>query len=766
MGDVENTSKIYGALQQGMTRLLVLRPAISSSHPLKADLIPINLHAASTYEALSYTWGDETIRKPITLCRQPFSIRENLDAALRSLRYSFKDRVLWIDAICINQSDEAEKSQQVLQMKNIYEKARQVIIWLGELGDGGRAGLQLVKNPILGGMGSSSWKQNRELGDPVLQNFSSSWSSSIAIQRTAENSLESQYGYLSEILERPWWTRAWIIQEVTVASKAVVRCGPDEVSFKQILERVRKPEPIDVKFDEDNDAPSQYQFPDGDASLLHELHTQWQARTFKKSLYELLYAFRRYGCTNPRDRVYAFLGLASDAESVGIIPNYDASPSDVYTSFAKAMIASHQHLQILNLKREFYTDKPSDMPSKVYGLIDQSKFHDTDATIVDKPGTKPRKGWAQLPNGWQRSVRDGKIGFVDHGSGIFQISSPLDKGDIFSTQSINRQRMLPPGWIKSWDNLGRTKFLYAPDQTLESKEPRIRVPIWVPNWDQYSIKDPEPLLNWPNEGQPQFWACGKSSTVQLESDPRSHALRLKGINFDEIELLTPAWHPEASAYPYPPSRKGQLVLEMWEGLALQQPAIGCPYQARGASREEAMWRTHLADPPHELAAPATDRAYFDVWRDRIGWCPEVPDPDVPTTVWERATAMVNAKNLGQPAYKYFLDLTQDEPGFRNMFAHERAFRQTYRRVRERIYRVCRNRALFVTARGYVGLAPWNVEVGDRVCVLYGGATPFLLRRVEGKDDFGLVGECYVYGIMGGEALQLRGGNSSTTFNLV
>ena len=93
----------------------------------------------------------------------------------------------------------------------------------------------------------------------------------------------------------------------------------------------------------------------------------------------------------------------------------------------------------------------------------------------------------------------------------------------------------------------------------------------------------------------------------------------------------------------------------------------------------------------------------------------------------------------------------------------------YKEFRERIHNTCKNRALFITKLGYIGLGPWNAEVGDSVCVLYGGATPFLLRKAVDSDTFTLVGECYVYGIMNGEALQTdkeMGGILERTFRIV
>ncbi|KAJ9137009.1 hypothetical protein NKR19_g8342 [Coniochaeta hoffmannii] len=81
----------------------------------------------------------------------------------------------------------------------------------------------------------------------------------------------------------------------------------------------------------------------------------------------------------------------------------------------------------------------------------------------------------------------------------------------------------------------------------------------------------------------------------------------------------------------------------------------------------------------------------------------------------------------------------------------------YGECARRIFEACANRAFFVTSRGYVGLAPWSAVRGDAVFVLAGGTTPFILRERVEAGGYGLVGEAYMYGIMGGEAWDWESG---------
>jgi len=103
-------------------RLVRLHPG-SRQVPLECDMILADLETAPTYDALSYTWGDSTRSQNIYLDGHQFPIGENLSSALRGLRLLEKEKIFWIDAISINQSDIAERNHQVAQMRHIYEQA-------------------------------------------------------------------------------------------------------------------------------------------------------------------------------------------------------------------------------------------------------------------------------------------------------------------------------------------------------------------------------------------------------------------------------------------------------------------------------------------------------------------------------------------------------------------------------------------------------------------------------------------------------------------
>lgn len=116
-------------------RLLILHQG-SQGQPIHCSLEHDSALNPALYEALSYVWGDVSVREPIVLENGILFLTSNLFSTLEHVRYPHRDRVLWADAICIDQDSYSERSQQVLLMAKIYSNAYRVLLWLGrESGD-------------------------------------------------------------------------------------------------------------------------------------------------------------------------------------------------------------------------------------------------------------------------------------------------------------------------------------------------------------------------------------------------------------------------------------------------------------------------------------------------------------------------------------------------------------------------------------------------------------------------------------------------------
>ena len=124
-------------------RLLTLHPGTWDSEII-CNIKHASLDSNPDYEALSYTWGSLTDLRCIFVDGYEVKVSANLEIALRYLRSPDETRTLWIDALCINQEDTAERNAQVPRMYTIYSKARTVLAWLGEPGADGVEGMELM----------------------------------------------------------------------------------------------------------------------------------------------------------------------------------------------------------------------------------------------------------------------------------------------------------------------------------------------------------------------------------------------------------------------------------------------------------------------------------------------------------------------------------------------------------------------------------------------------------------------------------------------
>ena len=154
------------------------------------------------YEALSYHWGEPAIAHPLRCGETVLGVAINLASALLNIRLAHRPCYLWVDALCINQSDNQEKASQVQNMFIIYRKAKIVIAWLG---------------PQL---------QSTHLAFDLLRVFSGdSWYYLPGHDLSCLDRLRRAYDALREIFERGWLRRTWIRQEVFAALNLVSQCG-------------------------------------------------------------------------------------------------------------------------------------------------------------------------------------------------------------------------------------------------------------------------------------------------------------------------------------------------------------------------------------------------------------------------------------------------------------------------------------------------------------------------------------------------------------
>lgn len=273
--------------------------------PLKCHLFQAYLNDESIlpYAALSYVWGSQSTSSEIFLNKKVMFITTSLYDALFHLRQPDEDRIFWVDALCIDQSNVKERSHQVNQMSEIYRKAENVVIWLGyRVGDA--VLLKTVVDQFAKQLPSEAFRKwPRE-----DRRWQDQW-------RKVEQSLgiydkDNLVNGLNIFLENPWFKRIWILQEVANAKRAIIECNLGNIPTKLFA---MLPRMIDCPVSDQCQAVLDVM--PGPSST-----TSWWNRD--RNLCTLLYKFKGCEASDPRDRVYGLLGIASDMASNAIEADY------------------------------------------------------------------------------------------------------------------------------------------------------------------------------------------------------------------------------------------------------------------------------------------------------------------------------------------------------------------------------------------------------------------------------------------------------------
>ena len=285
----------------------------------------VSLNDNPRYEALSYAWGDPKITCTIKLDEVQWEVTTNLEAGLRHLRGNVNEKVLWIDAICIDQGSNDEKNYQVPLMKTIYTNASIVRVWLGESTEGSDEAMRILN--VLGH------------GNPPR----------LANVRIDGRALDmGDVGNLRDLLTRSWWRRIRVQQEFVLASRLAMHCGSQCLNHETLSKFV-----VDIF-----EIISGWDYSPYDDTVLQEMWKGFSNLVYFLSMrrthdhfthterlpgdvqYRMSYFLqslcmgRDYGCANPRDSIYGLLGLApSDLASI-VDPDYNLSIAEVFQHMA------------------------------------------------------------------------------------------------------------------------------------------------------------------------------------------------------------------------------------------------------------------------------------------------------------------------------------------------------------------------------------------------------------------------------------------------
>ncbi|KAI1769469.1 heterokaryon incompatibility protein-domain-containing protein [Hypoxylon sp. FL1150] len=406
-------------------RVLCFEPQETSTTRLKGRIEHISLlkEPVKKYLAISYTWGDATICRTISVDGIDVSVPINSETALRNLHNTAairninqgpdserqglaSDAVMengvcrvWLDAVCINQGDLEERAQQVSLMRDIYAKASVVLVWLGE---------------DSAGIAYPAFKSVSELVRVGLNNLLRSRSDDghgrgefvtrpEALPETVDR------GHIQSLFSLPWFERVWTIQEAILNPKTMVVFGRYFIDYGSI-----QLASICLAQRHYNDSDRGGSIPGVDLAVFRSKFKSANEDN-PNYLVELLERMPFFSATEPRDHVYGALGLISDDTIHSIIdPSYTRPLAEVYARATVAGIVSSGLLRALTKaanvhKRDPDNENDKDMPSwaikchwkwseelpvRIYSYRD---VQDCNTDFSYLPGLVEKSGWRVLP---------------------------------------------------------------------------------------------------------------------------------------------------------------------------------------------------------------------------------------------------------------------------------------------------------------------------------------------------------------------------------
>ncbi|EMC98505.1 hypothetical protein BAUCODRAFT_574559 [Baudoinia panamericana UAMH 10762] len=331
-------------------RVLLVKASEDRSKPVCGTLRHISLinQQLPGYETISYVWGDPKLRGRIYVDGCELEVPASTERVLRRFRLPQQDRLLWIDAVCINQQDFLERAQQVQLMAEIYSRTTHGLIWLGE--DEGFAAA--AKDSIL-----AVYENARQETDGFENFMSMLIDEVLRLYRYAEKrgNLAFDHEPLLKYLGLPWFSRLWCMQEACLPPRCTCWCGNIEMD---LLHVVRAAAWLDYKqltlpfLNHENMDGIQYAFilwtysdrsrgPHGTSSPFPP-----------PTLYALMAEFRSFETAEPRDHVYGVLGLYQKLGRVQrlsqeLLPDYRRPLDAVFRDVTALWIREWNSLEVL-----------------------------------------------------------------------------------------------------------------------------------------------------------------------------------------------------------------------------------------------------------------------------------------------------------------------------------------------------------------------------------------------------------------------------------
>lgn len=669
------------SLNRGQIKLLRLHPG-GSAEPVCSDLFTVSLDKKPDYQALSYVWGDPDITKPITLCNQTHLVTINLESALRHLRYETADRIIWVDAVCINQGDVSERNEQVNQMGRIYSQAHEVVVWLGNGSDETEAAIDAIE--ALGTDESLHW----------------------VAPRRPYYSGKSYIVALLNLLNCPWWHRIWTVQEFVLAKSLTFVCGKRSMAGDMITN-------IGLSF-------------------TNHGHTCCPVLGTNTPAVAMISAALQLTMFRNSRRTAVVLGQAQQIK--------------IETTALQEQIQQTETIMIV--REQAKQKKIGQVNKKVKQLlrmqIDAREFANAKGhgrggkfgNSADAPNL-PYNLLAHLHSHQTRQCHDARdrvYGFLGLGFGssenLLRAEYNLDILQVYAKFAFRV--------ILQQKNLDIFSH-------LQSRRIPSECPTWAPDWRQVPDFRSAHMISMRFPYLSKFDACRSSFRDTTVFSDR--VLCLDGVVIDSIV------HTGSDTST---GDRWSRIQDWWTLLDLHKHPNRV--YVGGGDRKDAYCRTILS-----YASDLYDRSQ--------------PVPSwLPAYVHRKAEVDFRKEFRHPPVsmgcVQRLIKAVTDWHGERRPSAQYVPSHELDTRIAHAVYM----RRLIVSEKGYIGVAPIESRVGDKICILFGGRLPLIIREtaepveIDGVQHVShtMVGESHVHGLMYGEGIDMldRGEATLQKFFLV
>ena len=324
---MSHQSGIYKQLDDAKDEIRLLKIQCTQNdaqgYRIKAELLTTTLASSPEYHALSYTWASDLKDRQVLLSGSPTNVGGNLEEALWELSQA-SIKIIWADALCINQQDLIERSQQVKKMRQIYSGAYRVVVWLGPAKDDDKLAFDMIN----------------EL-KPHLEDHS-------AIKELLKQPLvEEGILALKRLIEADYWQRVWVIQEVMFASKILIFRGGHTVEWEAMesIQRCLTMKHIESIYASPKLNIATIYMPLGVFGPINLNRSTSSSDPL--SLLQSLCRYRGRGATDPKDKVFALLGITNVKDSPFLVIDYSLSVEQVYVNVFEHIAATTGDLNIL-----------------------------------------------------------------------------------------------------------------------------------------------------------------------------------------------------------------------------------------------------------------------------------------------------------------------------------------------------------------------------------------------------------------------------------